>query len=44
MVEKPIRSMYADLLAEGVPFNVGVQLAARPYQEELVLRVRPCVL
>lgn len=40
MVEVPMRKMYAELLAENVPFNVGVQLAGRPYSEELVLRVR----
>ena len=44
MVEVPMRKMYAELLAEKVPFNVGVQLAGRPYSEELVLRVCDSVL
>ena len=38
MVEVPMRKMYADLLDEDVRFNVGVQLCARPYEEELTLR------
>ena len=40
MVEVPMRQMYAEMLAEDVPFPVGVQIAARPYCEELTLRVR----